>query len=287
MKLTSFLPITLLIVTISLAGEQSEMQSKLKEAQQKFSTTAWHDYAEKFATSVAAKPLIDAMHECDKPTFLWSLSHDVVFIVATDGHVEQVFQSPTSPFGDCVAAHLQAAKTVPKPPGDHWPVQIHLLNGPRETSKPDQPYVTFSQPDKTPPPAAHPPDKPLASANQEAFDKLNKALAPYIAKGRATYPDAKKRFLAGLPVNQTFSVMKRLSEGDPPIFEDVFIDVDSIKDGKIYGRIATHLAAIKSHRQWDKISFPESEIMDWTIVRADGSEEGNVVGKFLDTYKPQ
>src|SRR5438552_877397 len=143
MKLTSFLPITLLIVTISLAGEQSEMQSKLKEAQQKFSTTAGHDYAEKFATSVAAKPLIDAMHECDKPTFLWSLSHDVVFIVATDGHVEQVFQSPTSPFGDCVAAYLQAAKTVPKPPGDHWPVQIHLLNGPREKSKPDQPYVTF------------------------------------------------------------------------------------------------------------------------------------------------
>jgi len=59
------------------------------------------------------------------------------------------------------------------------------------------------------------------------------------------------------------------------------------KDRKIYGRIANKLDVIKTHHQWDKISFPESEIMDWTIVLADGSEEGNVVGKFLDTYKPQ
>ena len=31
-------------------------------------------------------------------------------------------------------------------------------------------------------------------------------------------------------------------------------------------------------------SFPESELVDWLIAKPDGSEEGNVVGKFLDTY---
>jgi hypothetical protein len=29
-------------------------------------------------------------------------------------------------------------------------------------------------------------------------------------------------------------------------------------------------------------SFQESELVDWLISRPDGSEEGNVVGKFLD-----
>src|SRR5438034_547692 len=83
------------------------------------------------------------------------------------------------------AENLQEPKSVPKPPGENWPVQIRPVNGPRNTSGPDQPYVTFALPDKTPPPAAHPPDKPVSNAGQESFDKLNKALAPYIAKGRA------------------------------------------------------------------------------------------------------
>jgi uncharacterized protein YegJ (DUF2314 family) len=263
------------------------MQSKLEEAQKKFSTTAGHDYVEKFATSAAAKPLIDAMHECDKAANPLNLSHDVVFIVGADGSIERVLQSPSNPFGNCIAKNFQKPKSVPKPPGEHWPVQIHLLNGPRDASAPDQPYVTYAQPDKSAPSAEHPPDKPVTSVGQDAFDAKNKALAPYIAKGRATYLEAKRRFLAGLPKGQTFSVMKCLSEGNGAVLEDVFVDVDSIKNGKIYGRIANELSAIKTQHQWDKISFPESEIMDWTIIHEDGSEEGNVVGKFLDTYKPE
>ena len=270
-----------------VAPEESELQSRLEDAQKKFSTPTGHDYVEKFATGPAAKCLIDAMHACDKPAFPSDLSHDVVFVIGADGKIDQVRQSSGNPYGDCIAAQLQTPKNVPKPPGDHWPVQIHLVNGPREANAPSKPYVTFALDEKEAPPAAHPPDKPVTSAGQAAFDARNKAMAPYIERGRATYPAAKKRFLAGLTSGQTFSVMKRLSEGNGAVVEDVFVYVDSIKDGKIYGRIASELQAIKSQHQWDKISFPESEIMDWTIVHADGSEEGNAVGKFLDTYKPQ
>jgi uncharacterized protein YegJ (DUF2314 family) len=286
-KLPIFLSISLATATISFGTDHLEMQTKTEEAQKKFMTTAGHEYVEKFAISSAAKPLIDAMHACDKPAFPWNLSYDVVFIIAADGHVEHVLQSPNNPFGDCIAAHFQIPKLVPKPPGEHWPVQIHLVNGPRDTTGPDQPYVTYSQQDKEAPAAEHPPDKPVSNAGQESFDALNKALAPYIAKGRATYPQAKKRFLAGLSAGQTFSVMKRLTEGNGAVFEDVFVYVDSIEDGMINGRIANELNLIKTRHQWDKISFPESEIMDWTIVHADGHEEGNVVGKFIDTYRPR
>jgi hypothetical protein len=29
-----------------------------------------------------------------------------------------------------------------------------------------------------------------------------------------------------------------------------------------------------------------SALLDWLITRPDGTEEGNVVGKFIDTYRP-
>jgi hypothetical protein len=32
-------------------------------------------------------------------------------------------------------------------------------------------------------------------------------------------------------------------------------------------------------------TFNESDLIDWFISKPDGSEEGNVVGKFLDTLK--
>ena len=131
------------------------------------------------------------------------------------------------------------------------------------------------------------PDKPARVAGLKPYDALMKAEAPYIAKGRATYPAAKKRFLRGLPRGCWFEVRKRLTDPGGVVFEEVFIEVDAIKDGKVYGRIGSKIEVVRSYRQWQRISFPESEVLDWTIVHPDGREEGNYVGKFIDTYKPQ
>src|SRR5206468_8136853 len=114
-----------------------------------------------------------------------------------------------------------------------------------------------------------------------AYDR---AIAPYVAKARATYPGAKKRFLRGLPPKYTFSVWIRLWQKDKQNrmhAEDVFVVVDTIKDGKVTGRIANIPENVTNYRQGQRISTPESEIRNWVIVRPDGSEEGNFVGKFL------
>jgi hypothetical protein len=130
------------------------------------------------------------------------------------------------------------------------------------------------------------PDKPVASYDKASFEAFLKAEEPYIAKGRATYPAAKKRFLAGLPAGWRFEVRKRLSDpGGFPV-EEVFIEVDAIKNGKVYGRIGSEIGAVHGYHQWQRISFRESDVLDWTIVHPDGREEGNYVGKFIDTYKP-
>jgi uncharacterized protein YegJ (DUF2314 family) len=117
-----------------------------------------------------------------------------------------------------------------------------------------------------------------------AYDR---AIAPYVAKARASYPAAKKRFLAGLPRGYTFSVWIRLvqlpTKGQRGRFEDVFVLVDAIKGNKVTGRIANIPDNVTNYREGQRISVSESEIRNWVIVRPDGSEEGNVVGKFLES----
>jgi hypothetical protein len=42
---------------------------------------------------------------------------------------------------------------------------------------------------------------------------------------------------------------------------------------------------IRAHKLGDTYSFREQDLIDWMVARPDGSEEGNVVGKFLDTHQ--
>jgi hypothetical protein len=115
------------------------------------------------------------------------------------------------------------------------------------------------------------------------LQKIDAAIAPYVAQARATYPGAKARFLAGLPKGQIFFVTARLRDDDSHV-EQVFIRVAEIKNGLIQGRIASQIDLVKGYRSGDLYSFPETQLLDWLIARPDGSEEGNVVGKFLETH---
>jgi PBP1b-binding outer membrane lipoprotein LpoB len=62
--------------------------------------------------------------------------------------------------------------------------------------------------------------------------------------------------------------------------------IQEIKNNTVVGVIWSDIQAISGYKRGDKYSFPESDLIDWTITRADGSEEGNFVGKFLETYQP-
>jgi hypothetical protein len=131
-----------------------------------------------------------------------------------------------------------------------------------------------------------PPDKPLHANAQQAAE-LEHAVQPYITKAHKTYPAAKRRFLAGLPPKHLFSLATKLWDRSHTRFEVVFVVVEAIRDGAVTGRLASHTKQPVGYDFGDRISFPESQVMDWTILHPDGTEEGNVVGKFLDTYKPR
>ncbi len=86
-----------------------------------------------------------------------------------------------------------------------------------------------------------PPDKPQTVRGKEALEAYERAIAPYVAKARASYPAAKKRYLAGLPRGYAFTVFTRLCQSADRSHheqcEDLYVIVDGIEDGKIYGRV--------------------------------------------------
>jgi hypothetical protein len=129
-----------------------------------------------------------------------------------------------------------------------------------------------------------PKDQPAHARGQAEVEEYLAAIAPYVEKGRKTYPDAKKRYLSGLPGGHAFFVVTNLRDGTGAT-EQVFIAVSSIRDGRISGRIASDILGVKGYRNGDPYAFPESELIDWRVSRPDGSEEGNVVGKFLDEWQ--
>jgi hypothetical protein len=110
-------------------------------------------------------------------------------------------------------------------------------------------------------------------------------MQPYIAQARASWPQAKQRFLTGLPPRHTFFVTALIVDPSDRR-EQVFIAVDSIQGGKISGKIWNRVDIVHGYRLGDRYTFPESELRDWLITKPDGSEEGNYVGKFLDGYEP-
>jgi hypothetical protein len=130
-----------------------------------------------------------------------------------------------------------------------------------------------------------PRDQPVSARNAEQLRRLDAAIAPFVAQARATYPHAKARYLAGLPPQESFFVSVKLQD-ELDRQEMVFLAVDSIARDSIYGRIWNQVNVVRSYRAGDPYAVREAELLDWLITKPDGSEEGNVVGKFLDSYQP-
>ena len=131
---------------------------------------------------------------------------------------------------------------------------------------------------------APPPDRP-AGMNAEQTKRFEDAIAPYVKQARASLPSAKAKFLSGLKPGEILYITIRLYD-DQRRFEQVFVKVNEWKGTTVHGVIASDLALIKDKMKGEKITCKEEDVFDWTISKPDGTEEGNFVGKFLDTYQP-
>lgn len=125
-----------------------------------------------------------------------------------------------------------------------------------------------------------PSDRPALQSSKQKFER---AIAPYVAKAKAGYPGAKQRFLKGLPKGESFFLTILLNDTNGTE-EQIFVAVKGIEGDQVSGRVWSKIMAVKGYRFGDPITFAESRMLDWLITKPDGTEEGNFVGKFLDTY---
>ena len=130
-----------------------------------------------------------------------------------------------------------------------------------------------------------PKDRPISTTGYE-MTKLEEAIKPYLEKAKETYPDAKRRYLAGLQPSDIFFVTTKLQDADGN-GEQVFVRVSRIRKNTIYGTIASQILLVSGYANGDEYKFPESNLVDWVFAKPDGTEEGNFVGKFLDEYQDQ
>jgi hypothetical protein len=147
------------------------------------------------------------------------------------------------------AAPRQAATPAPRPQEPPAPTPVLALDGQR------------TEPDA------------VALAKARWPEKMD-GVHPHVKHARSTYPAAKQRFLTGLPEKQTFYITAFLSD-DAKDLEQVFVLVDRIDAGTITGQVASEIHALVGVHAGDTVQVPESEVLDWTILRADGSEAGN------------
>lgn len=241
----------------------SEVDALLMNSRVKRQTKQAQKYQDQFL-KVIKPTFLAAMKACTNRTPDTIEPGSIAFVIGADGRVKRLLWSADVPLAQCVGEKLRSIAMLPKPPEDNWVDGIGVANH-RQAEK------------------NAPIDKPF-QATKEQFVEYNKAIAPHVAKARATYPAAKARFLAGLPPGYSFSVRVRLKDSNGRN-EDSFLTVNKISGEKITGRLGS-VTLLRNYKTGQTISVKESEIDNWVIVRPDGTEEGNYVGKFLDHYKP-
>ena len=144
------------------------------------------------------------------------------------------------------------------------------------------PADTF--PDNSAPVAANAPaDNPVEMSGHDKIEDHMKELEPVIAEAQKTLPDAKKKYMKGLGQGEAFFLTVNLREGKN--VERVFVRVTKWKNEDIEGTIANDIMVLSGYKNGQPISFKESEVLDWTITKPDGSEEGNYIGKYIDSRR--
>ena len=258
--------LALFFLTMTAEGA-SRLDVVSEEAGRNWGTPEGQRYFDRFDKAIM--PVwVKALTDCSRRSPDTKEPATFVFVISAEGRVKELLYSRNIPLAQCMAPRLRAITSVPRPPRASWAVALAAANHQNAER------------------AQGPPDRPVRMETREKFAAYEKAIALYIAKARATYPAAKKRFLAGLPPGHRFSVRVPLIDRDRGR-EDTFVRVEKIAGDRITGTISNDLSLVKNYKTGQRITFPESQIDNWLILRPDGTEEGNFVGKFLDHYKPR
>ena len=110
------------------------------------------------------------------------------------------------------------------------------------------------------------------------------ALADPVREALRTLPQAKKKFLAGLPDGDQFLLSVRVVASDTS-FRQASARVLGWRGNTVQALLLPAAADSATPAEPTPVSFPETAVVDWTLLRASGREEGNYVGRYTDTAR--
>lgn len=110
------------------------------------------------------------------------------------------------------------------------------------------------------------------------------ALADPVREALRTLPQAKKKFLAGLPAGDQFLLSVRVAASDTS-FRQASARVLGWRGNTVQALLLPEAANSATPAEPMPVSFPETAVVDWTLLRASGREEGNYVGRYTDTAR--
>ncbi|GAB3853213.1 hypothetical protein GCM10028822_21750 [Hymenobacter terrigena] len=115
-----------------------------------------------------------------------------------------------------------------------------------------------------------------------ALAREETALADPVREALRTLPQAKKKFLAGLPIGDQFLLSVRVIATDTS-FRQASARVLGWHGNTVQALLLPETTASATPAEPTPVTFPETAVVDWTLLRASGREEGNYVGRYTDT----
>lgn len=127
-----------------------------------------------------------------------------------------------------------------------------------------------------------PEDKPLLISSSDEYLNFRKNTSNYTIQSRKSWPSAKARYLADPKV--MLFVSAEISDKFNR-HEMVFVKVKAVSMNLITGNISSDILGVAGYKVGDEFRLRESQILDWTISNPDGTEDGNLIGKYIDSIQ--
>ena len=127
-------------------------------------------------------------------------------------------------------------------------------------------------------------DKP-GTLSAEKIAQFEEAIMPHVQEARSKLPKVKQRFQEGLDEGEMLYVVVRLPRSGGG-FEQTYVVVKDWQGEDLLGAAPGQSVGLAAAPAGELVSFKEGSILDWVIVKPDGYEEGNFVGRFLEGYRP-
>lgn len=121
------------------------------------------------------------------------------------------------------------------------------------------------------------------SVGAQAADSFENAISGRVQMAIAALPGAKSEYMSGMREGRTLFLTIRLMDAGMKV-EQVYVQVDGWEGMNIRGRIASTIRQVQGYKKGQTVSLSEGDILDWTIMNADGRCEGNFVGGYLENW---